>query len=225
MFTGIVQALGRVEAVRRSALDRDLVIACPRELSDRLGIGDSVSLDGVCQTVTRLEPGRFEVHAIAETLRVTTLGDLAVGDVLNLEAALGAGDPLGGHFVQGHVDGRARIAAIEPSGESITYRFEGPEELVRQLVPKGSVALDGVSLTVGPVVGATTFEVYLIPHTLEVTTLGRKKVGDAVNLETDILGKYILRYLGLGSGGDRPTGGIDWADLARTGFADPDSRS
>lgn len=223
MFTGIVQAIGRVAAIRATAQDRDLEVSCPQEITQRLSLGASIALDGVCQTVTKLEPGRFTVHAIAETLRVTTLGSLETGDRLNLEASLGAGDPLGGHFVQGHVDGTAALVGVEPRGESITYRFDAPAPLVSQLVPKGSVAIDGVSLTVGPELGETRFEVYLIPHTLGVTTLGSKRVGDRVNLETDILGKYILRYLSaLGAGGSLPDprgGGISWADLTRSGFA------
>lgn len=216
MFTGIVQAQGAVRALRASAADRDLTVTCPSDVTDRLSIGDSIALDGVCQTVTRLADGEFDVHAIAETLRVTTLGEVAVGDPLNLETALGAGDPLGGHFVQGHVDGTATITAIEPLGDAITYRFEAAAELVRQLVPKGSVALHGVSLTVGPEVGETTFEVYLIPHTVEVTTLKYRRVGDRVNLETDVLGKYILRYLG--QLGADVRGGITWDKLQRAGW-------
>lgn len=220
MFTGIVQAIGRIESVRAAAQDRDLVVSCPRAITERLTPGASIALDGVCQTVTALQPERFTVHAIAETLRVTTLGEMAPGTRLNLETALGAGEPLGGHFVQGHVDGTAGIVGIEKRGESITYRFEGPPELVRQLVPKGSVAIDGVSLTVGPEVGENRFEVYLIPHTLAATTLGSKGIGDRVNLETDVLGKYVLRYLvGLTGGtGAGKASGITWADLTRTGL-------
>jgi len=218
MFTGIVQAQGIVRSVRASAEDRDLTVTCPAEVAGRLTLGASVALDGVCQTVTRLAEGEFDVHAIAETLRVTTLGDLREGDPVNLETSLGAGDPLGGHFVQGHVDGIARVLAVEPRGGSITYRFEADAELVRQLVPKGSVAIDGISLTVGPVVGDTTFEVYLIPHTAEVTGLARKKTGGRVNLETDVLGKYVLRYLGQVGG----SAGITWDSLGAAGW-DTDS--
>lgn len=217
MFTGIVQAQGTVAAIRASAADRDLTITCPSDVTQRLSLGASVALDGVCQTVTRLADGEFDVHAIAETLRVTTLGEVEVGARLNLETALGAGDPLGGHFVQGHVDGTARIVAIEGQGEALTYRFEAAPDLVRQLVPKGSVALHGVSLTLGPAIGETTFEVYLIPHTVEVTTLKHRAIGDRVNLETDVLGKYILRYL-TQLGAD-PRGGITWEKLDRAGWA------
>lgn len=213
MFTGIVQGVGRVESVRATAEDRDLVVSGPGEIVSGLSVGASIALDGVCQTVTHLDRDHFEVHAIAETLRVTTLGRLKAGDGLNLEAALAAGDSLGGHFVQGHVDGLATITRIEPVGDSIAYAFEAPRELVQQLVPKGSVAIDGVSLTVGPQLDSTHFEVYLIPHTVEVTTLGAKSVGSAVNLETDILGKYILRFLEHGR-----EGGLTMNDLYSAGF-------
>jgi riboflavin synthase alpha subunit len=214
VFTGIVQAFGRVRRVHAQSEDRDFVVDCPAAILARLEPGASIALDGVCQTVTTLDGDSFTVHAIAETLRVTTMGDLAEGDRINLEPALGAGDPLGGHFVQGHVDGTATLRTRVRRGESVVYGFEGPAPLVHQLVPKGSVTLDGVSLTVGPQPGETSFEVHLIPHTLEVTTLGEKKVGDRVNLETDILGKYILRYL---SGRDE-AGGLSWEDLRRAGF-------
>jgi riboflavin synthase alpha subunit len=214
VFTGIVQGLGRVREVRSQARDRDLVIECPAEVAGRLSLGASVAIDGVCQTVTALDSPAFTVHAIEETLRVTTLGRLGEGDRVNLETALGAGEPLGGHFVQGHVDGTATLRSRTNHGESVAYEFEAGPELVRQLVPKGSVALDGVSLTVGPTLHESRFTVYLIPHTLAVTTLGERQPGDPVNLETDILGKYILRYL---SGRDA-AGGLTWEDLRRAGF-------
>ena len=213
MFTGIVQSLGRIESVRAQAQDRDLVVHAP-EVCPRLTVGASVAIDGVCQTVTRLEEARFEVHAIAETLRVTTLGKLRAGDPVNLESALGAGDPLGGHFVQGHVDGVAHLVSRTARGDSVTLRFEAEPELVNQLVPKGSVAVDGISLTVGPQIDERQFEVYLIPHTLEVTTLGRRQPGDAVNLETDVLGKYVQHYLGLSGGSP----GITEESLRRAGW-------
>jgi riboflavin synthase len=214
VFTGIVQALGSVRAVHAEAQDRDFVVGCPAAIASKLELGASIAIDGVCQTVTALESDAFTVHAIAETLRVTTLGRLATGAAVNLEPALGAGDPLGGHFVQGHVDGTATLRGKNSLGDSIEYGFEGPEDLVKQLVPKGSITLDGVSLTVGPDLTDSRFSVYLIPHTLEVTTLGDRQVGDSVNVETDILGKYILRYL---SGRDA-AGGLTFDDLRRAGY-------
>lgn len=214
MFTGIVQGLGQVRKVHAQAQDRDFEVSCAPEIAAKLGLGASIALDGVCQTVTALGGDHFTVHAIAETLRVTTMGRWGQGDRVNLEPALGAGDPLGGHFVQGHVDGTATLVAKSSAGESVQYRFDAAGELVRQLVPKGSITIDGVSLTVGPDLGETRFSVFLIPHTLEVTTLGDRQVGDAVNVETDILGKYILRYL---SGRDE-AGGLTWEDLRSAGF-------
>jgi riboflavin synthase len=215
MFTGIVQATGRVVSLRTGSQDRDLIVACPA-LTPRLFLGASVALDGVCQTVTALEGERFTVHAIAETLRVTTLGERREGDLLNLELPLGAGEPMGGHFVQGHVDGMATILDITAAGQSQRWRFRADPELLEAMVPKGSVALDGISLTLGPQLERDRFEVFLIPHTLEVTTLGAKRPGDRVNVETDILGKYLLRYL------DRvaPGGSVDGETLRRTGFDD-----
>jgi riboflavin synthase len=212
MFTGIIQSVGTVESVRDFAQDRELRVHCP-EVAQRLSVGASVALDGVCQTVTELDGERFGVHAIAETLRVTTLGRLRAAATLNLEAALRAGDALGGHFVQGHVDCVGEIEATERRGDSIRYRFRAPRDFAAQLVPKGSVAIDGISLTVGPEIGQTSFDVFLIPHTLENTTLGRKQIAEPVNLESDILGKYIWRYLGRGD-----PGGIDAEALRRTGF-------
>lgn len=194
MFTGIIQAIGQVERVQERPEDRILEVSHPG-LPIPLEVGDSIALDGVCQTVTACGRGRFTVQAIAETLRVTTLGQVRPGSRLNLETPLLPERPLGGHFVQGHVDGVAILRSRQGWGDSIRLRFEADRALVRQLVPKGSVAIDGISLTVGPDVGETHFEVFLIPHTLSATTLGAKKESDAVNLETDILGKYLLRYL------------------------------
>lgn len=213
MFTGIVQAMGTVAAIEDRGSDREIRVESA-EIAPRLSIGASVALDGACQTVTELDDQSFVVHAIPETLRVTTLGRLSRGSRLNLEAALGAGEPLGGHFVQGHVDGLGRIEGLDRWGESTRMRVSAGRELVAQLVPKASVAIEGVSLTVGPELGPKRFDVFLIPHTCEVTTLGSKKVGDVVNLETDILGKYIWRYL-RGSDSSR----IDLAALTRAGFS------
>ena len=194
MFTGIIQNQGRVLELRDSEVDRELVVEAP-ETAATLTMGASVAIDGVCQTVTAFDEKAFTVQAMVETLRVTTLGDLAVGDTVNLETPIGAGQPMGGHFVQGHVDGMATLAGREPVGDAERFEFEAPPELLRDLVPKGSIALDGISLTVGPVLTDKTFEIYLIPHTLEVTTWGSKRPGARVNVETDILAKYVRRCL------------------------------
>lgn len=194
MFTGIIEHLGEVVAVDDRGADRELVVACA-PLAGRLEPGHSVAIDGCCQTVTSRGEGRFAVHAIAETLRVTTLGSLAPGDRVHLEPALPAGHPLGGHIVQGHVDGTAELLSREPVGESERFTFGADPQHVAQMVPKGSVALGGMSLTLGPALGEDRFEVFLIPHTLEVSTWARLSPGDRVNLETDILGKYAQRML------------------------------
>jgi riboflavin synthase alpha subunit len=218
MFTGIIQAVGKVERVQERPVDRILEVSHP-PLPLPLEVGDSIALDGVCQTVTARQPGRFTVQAIAETLRVTTLGQVRPGTRLNLETPLQPERPLGGHFVQGHVDGVATIVERRSWGDSIRVGFEADPSLVGQLVPKGSVAIDGISLTVGPEIGERRFEVFLIPHTLSATTLGDKKESDAVNLETDILGKYLLRYLqAIGA----PTSGLSLDALHRAGFGEAD---
>lgn len=194
MFTGIIEQLGEIVAVADRGEDRELTVSCPA-LAARLEPGHSIAIDGCCQTVTARGDGRFAVHAIAETLRVTTLGSLAVGDRVHLEPALPAGHPLGGHIVQGHVDGTAELVSREAVGESERFTFATAPGHVSQMVPKGSVALGGMSLTLGPALGEDRFEVFLIPHTLEVSTWARLAPGDRVNLETDILGKYAQRML------------------------------
>ncbi len=194
MFTGIVEEIGIVREVREEGAGKVLVVEGKRVMED-LAIGDSISVAGVCQTVTRLEQDRFEFFAMGETLRATSLGDLAAGAPVNLERALTPSSRLGGHFVSGHVDGKATIHSITAEGEWSTFRLVMEPELVEQLVPKGSISVDGISLTVGPEVMPDGCEIYIIPHTLEHTTLGSAKSGDAVNIETDLLGKYVMRYL------------------------------
>lgn len=216
MFTGIIQGIGEVSSVRQSASDRVLGIR-NEKLAPRLTLGASVALDGVCQTVVELGPANFTVEAMAETLRVTTLGSLKPGSRVNLELPVAAGEAMGGHFVQGHVDGLARVVFRRSMGEAEHWRFSAEAALVRQMVPKGSVALDGISLTVGPDLGHDSFEVFLIPHTLAETTLSSKKVGDPVNLETDILGKYLQRYL---HPGEASSGELGWDAIRRAGLGD-----
>jgi len=197
MFTGIVEETGLLREVREEGGGRRLLVEAAKVL-EGLQLGDSMAVAGVCQTVTRLESGRFEFFAMGETLRATTLGSLRPGARVNLERALTPTSRLGGHFVAGHVDGRARIHSIEKEGDWSTFRLVMGRELLDQLVPKGSIALDGVSLTVGPEVLPDGCEVYLVPHTLEHTTLGGARPGDELNVETDLLGKYVLRYMARG---------------------------
>jgi riboflavin synthase len=219
MFTGIVEAVGEVAQVRGSSGDRDLTVA-QTELAARLTLGASVAVDGVCLTVTALDGPRFTVHAIAETLRVTTVGGLRPGQRVNLETALRAGAPVGGHFVQGHVDAVGTVAGLGRQGDSVHLQIKAAPAVVAQLVPKGSVAVDGVSLTVGPHLARERFEVFLIPHTLAATTLGLRKVGDRVNLETDILGKYVLGMLQRDG-----SSGLRWDALRAAGYGTPPQRS
>ncbi|MBC8366448.1 riboflavin synthase [bacterium] len=194
MFTGIVEETGIVRELREEGAGKVLVVEA-KLVMDELAIGDSISVAGVCQTVTRLEKNRFEFFAMGETLRATTLGQINAGATVNLERALTPSSRLGGHFVSGHVDGKATIHSISPEGEWSTFRLVMESDLVEQLVPKGSISVDGISLTVGPEVMPDGCEIYIIPHTLEHTTLGKAKPGDRVNIETDLLGKYVMRYL------------------------------
>ncbi|MCK0150715.1 riboflavin synthase [Marivita sp. S6314] len=190
MFTGIVTDIGEVRQLEHRG-DLRARIATAYD-TDGIDIGASIACSGVCLTVVVLGPDWFEVEISAETLDKTTLGSWQVGTKINLERALKVGDELGGHIVTGHVDGLAEIVDMRPEGDSIRYTFEAPETLARFIAPKGSVALDGTSLTVNEVDGCR-FGVNLIPHTQEVTTWGRSKVGDKVNLEIDTLARYVAR--------------------------------
>lgn len=194
MFTGIVRAQGRIARVEQVDGGRRIVIHAASLSRFGLATGDSVAVSGVCLTALDLEPEHFAADASRETLDLTTLGRLEAGDAVNLEPALKAGDALGGHLVSGHVDGMARLTEARPDGNSQRLRFEAPPTLSRYIAPKGSVTLDGVSLTVNSVDG-NAFELNLIPHTLEVTTLGQLRPGDAVNLEVDQIARYLERLL------------------------------
>jgi riboflavin synthase len=193
MFTGLVETLG---TVTRQAADgtggKHFTIAAP--FAAELVLGESVAINGVCLTVIEQTPDTFLVQAGPETLRRTNLGGLHDGDRVNLERSLRLGDRLGGHLVQGHVDGIGHIADREQQGEWETLWFAVPPELAAQMVTKGSVTVDGISLTLVDVL-ADRFSVALVPHTLAITTLGFKRVGDTVNIETDLFGKYVMKYL------------------------------
>jgi riboflavin synthase len=191
VFTGIVKERGTVVSVDGSGEGVRLVIEGPTTAA-ATAIGDSVSIDGVDLTATQVADGRMTFTAVPETLARTTLGTLATGEEVNLEPALRAADPLGGHYVQGHVDGICRVRSIEPDGVAVRVAFEASPDLLRYVVEKGSVAVHGVALTVTHVDGET-FGVSLIPHTLSETTLGTLAVGDELNLEVDVLAKYVER--------------------------------
>lgn len=197
MFTGLVEGLGRIENVWSNGPGRDLLIVPPAEMTadsqDRAQIGDSVAINGCCLTIVELNDRGWRFQAGSETLSRTNLGELQVGSAVNLERSLKANARLGGHFVQGHVDGLGRVEQIITEGDWVFMWFRVPESLTRQMVSKGSVCVDGVSLTLVEV-ETEQFSVALIPHTLQVTTLGRRGVGDAVNIETDIIGKYLEKF-------------------------------
>ena len=189
MFTGIVREVGTAAAFDGSRL----VVEAP-ETAAAAGVGDSVSVAGVCLTVVETGAGRLAFDVVPETLSRTVLGSLEPGGAVNLEPSLRVGDQLGGHVVQGHVDAVGRVRSVTSESDSRRVWFDAPEPVVRYCLEKGSVAVDGVSLTVAAV-DDDGFEVALIPHTLEVTTLGRLEPGDEVNLEADVLGKVVERLL------------------------------
>jgi riboflavin synthase len=193
VFTGIIEATARVERVEAKGGGTRLTLACVRALP-KLVLGESIAVNGTCLTVTSFRGRRFTVDVSPETLRRTTLGAVRPGDRANLERALRVGDRLGGHIVQGHVDGVGVLERITPDREWALYRFRAPAALACYLVEKGSVAVDGVSLTVFACHGPR-FTVALIPHTLAVTTLGARKPGDRVNVEADVLLKQIAAML------------------------------
>lgn len=193
MFTGLVRTVGRVDAVRSSAEQRTFVVAAALEEPDR-SLGASVSVAGVCLTVVSSTTQGFTVEAAFETLACTSLGALRVGSRVNLEPALRLGDALGGHLVSGHVDGLARLRSRTPRGDAMLLWFDIPPEFLPFVAIKGSACLDGVSLTINAV-DAGGFAVGLIPHTLAVTTLGERVVGDALNLEVDLLARYVARLI------------------------------
>ena len=193
MFTGIVTHTGKVSAARNRSGLLDLEIAAP-EIARELHRGDSVAVNGVCLTAVRTSRRRFSAQVMGETLSRSTLDALGKGSVVNLELPARLSDRLGGHLVQGHVDGVARVVRAEEAEGARRIWLQAPDEVLRYLVHKGSVALDGVSLTVVEV-GRTSFQVAIIPHTLSETTFGALKVGDTVNVEVDVVSKYVERLL------------------------------
>ena len=192
MFTGLVECLGTVRSLTTAGAGRELVVVAP--FAGELTLGDSVAINGCCLTVVERDSGACRFQVGPETLSKTNLGTLVPGDRVNLERSLRAGARLGGHIVQGHVDGVGAIDRRIADGEWVTIWFQCPAELATQMVPKGSVAVDGISLTLVEV-GRASFSVALIPHTLAVTTLGFKRPGAAVNLETDVLAKYVQKAM------------------------------
>jgi riboflavin synthase len=193
MFTGIVEGLATVSAIVAEPPGRRLILRA-REIAAGAVIGESIALNGCCLTVVAIDGETLAFQAGPETLSRTNLGQLQAGSPVNVERSLRVGDRLGGHYVTGHIDATGVVADRDDEGDWSTFWFTAPPALLRQMVSKGSIAVDGVSLTLVQVDGQR-FSVQLIPHTLAVTMLGRRQVGDTVNLETDILAKYVERQL------------------------------
>lgn len=201
MFTGIIEAAGKVATLEEAGAGGRLTIAVP-EFAGELEVGESVAVNGCCLTVTEVNAakGEAEFDLLAETLRVTNLGGLKPGSRVNLERAVRVGDRMSGHFVQGHVDCVSEIRAFERAGQDHRLEVLLPENDARYVVYKGSIAIDGISLTVARVTGDGSFEVWIIPHTFEVTNLQGARAGDRVNLEFDVLAKYVLGAVEPGRG-------------------------
>ncbi|MGH3137019.1 MAG: riboflavin synthase [Gaiellaceae bacterium] len=193
MFTGIVRELGAIVSASAKGDGLAIVVRAP-ETATTSGVGDSVSIDGCCLTAESVDGQHVSFHAVRETLARTTLGRLRAHDRVNVEPAVRAGEPLGGHYVQGHVDSVGRVQSVEAEGEGLRVFVEAADEVLRFCVEKGSVTLDGVSLTVAEVAD-DAFAVALVPHTIEVTTLSGLVPGREVNIESDVLAKYVDRLL------------------------------
>lgn len=210
MFTGIVEEVGRVQSIRREPANAVLTIAASKVLED-VHLGDSIAVCGVCLTVTSFTASAFTADIMHETLNRSSLGALKPGSPVNLERAMPANGRFGGHIVSGHIDGTGRITRIRPDGNAVWYTVSATPSLLRYIVEKGSIAIDGISLTIAQVTGRD-FSVSIIPHTQGQTTLSARRVGDTVNLETDCIGKYVEKLLGI------PDAGITQAFLARCGY-------
>ncbi|MCC7202493.1 MAG: riboflavin synthase [Nitrospirae bacterium] len=193
MFTGIIEELGSVKGVRRQSDGMRLSVTAT-VIMDGMRKGESIAVNGACLTVTEFDRYSFIADVSGETVKRTNLGKLRTGDKVNLERPMKLSDRLGGHMISGHVDGTGTIRALEKRGGMSIFTFEAPSEIQRYLIVKGSVAIDGISLTVNEIKG-NRFTVTIIPHTAEMTTLGFKNIGDAVNLEADMIGKYVENFL------------------------------
>lgn len=213
MFTGIIEEIGKVAAITRGAKSAQLSIAATRVLED-VHLGDSIAVCGICLTVTGFTRTQFTADLMPETLARSSLGALRIGSAVNLERAMSANGRFGGHIVSGHIDGTGSISAIRRDDNATWYSVKTPPALLRYIIEKGSIAIDGVSLTVAAVT-KNDFSVSLIPHSAGHTTLSQRRVGDIVNLECDSVGKYIEKLL---APADNKDGGLDRAFLAKYGF-------
>ncbi len=213
MFTGIVEELGVVQALERG-LQSAVLTVLARRVVNGLNVGDSITVNGVCLTVVRFTDQGFGVDVGPETLRVTTLGGLVPGDGVNLERAMRLGDRLGGHLVSGHVEAVGRVTSRATDGNAINLTIEAPREVLRYCIGKGSVTIDGVSLTITSLT-EKTFGVMIIPHTAQATNLGLKPPGSSVNIEPDLIAKYVERLL---TGGDAKPEKVDAEFLRKRGL-------
>jgi riboflavin synthase len=203
MFTGLISSLGVVEAITKGNEYAKLTIK-DANICGQISIGDSVSVNGTCLSVTAFDNQIFTLDVMVQTLKLTAIGSLSKGDLVNLELATKAGEPLGGHIVQGHVDCIGKVLEIKEAEKWVALTVTIPEEKMRYVVPQGSIAIDGVSLTVGEIDDSkSTITVWLIPQTLELTNLGKKSPADEVNIEVDILAKYVERLVNKKSAGDK----------------------
>jgi riboflavin synthase len=212
MFTGIVEEIGSLRGLRMGEKSAVLDVRATLVTADA-AVGDSILTDGVCLTVTAVRPGGFTADAMPETVRRTTLSERSSGDRLNLERAMTLRSRLGGHLVSGHVDGVGVVAAVRPEDNALVIDIDVPDDVAKVTVPQGSIAVDGVSLTVVGVDGGRV-RVSLIPHTAEVTTLGRLAPGARANVEADLIAKYVYAFVG----GRKPADGLTWEKLAEAGF-------
>lgn len=218
MFTGIIEGFGTIAAIKQSGQGKHMTVDSDVSL-EKTKIGDSIAVSGACLTAVRILGNRFEVDVAPETLKCSILGNIKVGDRVNLERALRFSDRLDGHLVSGHIDGTGIMLGRKSLSNAIIITIGVSESLSRYMIPKGSVAVDGVSLTINSC-GADQFEVSLIPHTAKLTTVGFKKVGEAVNIETDMIGKYVERFVTAmpKSKNSVKKEAFDVNFLARTGF-------
>ena len=213
MFTGIIEETGKIKYIRSAGMSAEIAVQAKTVL-EGTKIGDSIAVNGVCLTVTSLGADYFTADIMPETIRRSSLNGLGSGDRVNLERAMAADDRFGGHIVAGHVDDTGKIVSVSPEGNAVMVRIEAPPQILHLVVEKGSIAIDGISLTVAAVDGYS-FTVGIIPHTGSETTLLSKKAGDVVNLETDIIGKYVEKLL---SPYDNSKGGITMEYLEEIGF-------
>ena len=215
MFTGIIEHLGEIHSLTLNEEGGRLTISAPT-VAPHLAISNSIAVNGCCLTVVELDGARFSADLSGETIRKTSIGEWAPGLAVNLEQPMTAGKEFGGHFVLGHVDTVGRVTRLEPEGENWWYGVEVPESFAKSIVPQGSIAIDGISLTMARWTGRVA-EIAIIPFTYEHTNISGKKIGDAVNLEGDVLGKYVERYLEARSGA-KPASNLSIEQLVSQGF-------